>query len=293
MDRRTLWKGYFYILTSAVVYGTMPLMAKLIYAQGVDAMSLVFWRNLLAIPVLAFLATRKGGSLKLPIKDLGFVAVSSVFGSCITPVLLFSSYSFVASGTATVFHFIYPSVVVLWGFLFGRGEKKWTDLLCAGICAAGIILFYDPAEPLDLRGAGLALLSGVTYAVYILLVGSSGHRKIPPMTFSFYILCFCAAAMLLVCTIRGGVRTPESLTGWLLCLAFSVGINVGAVMLFQLGTMLIGSQRAAILSTMEPITSILIGALVFAESIGPGTAAGSVLVVMSTILIAVFDRKRH
>ena len=95
--------------------------------------------------------------------------------------------------------------------------------------------------------------------------------------------------MLLICLVSGLLTLPATFTGWLYCFAFSIVINVCAVVMFQQGTFYIGGQKASILSTLEPITSIFVGALVFHESIGIQTAAGSVLVILASILIALTD----
>ena len=68
-------------------------------------------------------------------------------------------------------------------------------------------------------------------------------------------------------------------------------INVGAVVAFQIGTFMIGGERASILSTVEPLTGVVIGAAVFQEKITYGTGMGVVLVIFACILIAVTDKK--
>ncbi len=291
MKHAKLLKGYLFIIASALIFGCMPLGAKFIYAEGVNSLSLVFLRNCLAVPVLAFLAKMQSHSLKIERKALGEISIIAIMGCCITPILLFASYYYLASGTATVFHFIYPAVVVLGGILFLREKARKNILLCVLICTAGIFLFYNPGEPIDLRGSILALLSGVTYAAYILLLSVSRHKEISGFLFSFYITSICAVVMLFVCLISGRLTFPVTLQGWLLCLVFSLSLCVGAVVLFQQGTFLIGGQRAAILSTVEPITSVFVGVLVFHEPLSVRTAIGSVLVVLASILIAVFDMK--
>ena len=72
---------------------------------------------------------------------------------------------------------------------------------------------------------------------------------------------------------------------------FSFALSVGAVVLFQMGTFFIGGQRAAILSTCEPITSLVVGYFAFHEAVGVRTLVGSFFVVLAAILIAVFDSK--
>ena len=72
-------------------------------------------------------------------------------------------------------------------------------------------------------------------------------------------------------------------------LVFSLVLSVGAVVLFQQGTFLIGGQRAAILSTFEPVTSLAVGFFVFQETISFRLLAGAALVIAAAVMIAVYD----
>ena len=123
MNKRMI-KGYIFAIASAVIYGLMPLMAKLIYADGVTPMTLVFLRNLFALPSLAILALSTQKTLKVPVRVLPKLSFISLFGCTLTPTLLFSSYNYIASGTATVFHFIYPALVALGGILFFKKKVE-------------------------------------------------------------------------------------------------------------------------------------------------------------------------
>ena len=291
MNSSKTLRGYLFVIASAFIFGCMPLGAKFIYAEGVNSLSLVFLRNCMAIPVLGFLAKKQGYSLRIQRNAWLEITSIAIMGCCITPILLFSSYRYLESGTATVFHFIYPAVVVLGGILFLKEKVRRSNLLCVLICTLGICLFYNPGAPFDLKGGVLALLSGVTYAAYVLLLSGFRHKEVSGFKFSFYIAIVCSAVMLVVCLVSGTLTFPVSILGWLLCLVFSLALCVGAVVLFQQGTFLIGGQRAAILSTVEPITSIFVGVLVFQEHINMRTAIGSFMVVLASILIAVFDMK--
>ena len=286
MTEGKLLKGYLFIVTSAVIYGCMPLMAKFIYAEGVNSVTLVFLRNLLALPMLLLMAKKQAGSLKIPVKALPSMGLLALLGCCVTPILLFTSYSYMASGTATVLHFVYPAVVVLGGVLFLREKVLPANLLCVCLCIGGICMFYTPGEPLDWRGSLLALSSGVTFAAYMLLLARFRYRQVKGLLFCFYVAAISAAMMLVICVGSGQLSLPRSLLGWGLCLLFSIGITGVAVVLFQLGNFMIGPQRAAILSTLEPITSIIIGILVFREPVTFRVVLGSLLVIGASIIVS-------
>lgn len=285
-------KGYLFAIISALIYGCMPLMAKGVYAQGVNPMTLVLLRNLLALPVLALLALYENKTLKIPVRALPSLGTIAVTGGCLTPILLFASYLYMDSGTATVFHSIHPAVVVLVGMLFLKREKVTSNLISVAMCIAGIGLFYNPETTLDWRGCLPALASGVTYAVYILMMSQFSYKQISGYLFSFYIALISSIIMLAVCAASGQLTLPTTVVGWCRCGIFAVAITVGAVFLFQQSTFLIGGEKTSILSTLEPITGVVLGAVVFHEQVNAGVVIGSALVIGASLLIALSDVRK-
>lgn len=285
----TTIKGYIFIILSAVLFGCNPLLVTILNREGLNSISLVVLRNLLSLPFLAVFAIRQNKSLRVPVQAIPSIIRIGLVGSCITPALLSSSYAYIASGTATVFHFIYPAVVVLTGVLFFRERIAVSNLVSVGICVLGICLFYTPGEPLDWRGSTLALLSGITYAIYILQLSHFRFPNISGFLLNLSVSSVGGIVMLMFCILSGKLTLPDSLAGWIVCCLYAFVINVCAVVMFQQGTFYIGGQKASILSTLEPITSLLVGAVAFHESIGFRTAIGSVLVILASILIALTD----
>ncbi len=290
MDRRSQLKGRLFIILSAVIYGCMPLGASALYAEGVTPMSLVLLRNCLSLPLLALLAHRCGG-LRISRGALGEVAAASAVGACLTPVLLFTSYRYLASGTAAVFHFSYPVFVVLGGLLL-RERARGSAVFCTLLCTLGILLLFDGGGSVDPLGAVIALASGVAYAAYILLLAHFRHREVSGFRMSFYLALICSACMLALCLLTRQLRLPQTARGWCAALLFSLMLSVGAAVLFQQGTFLVGGQRAAIFSTLEPITSIFVGALLLNETLTPRILLGSALTLSASALITVLDSRR-
>ena len=286
-----IYKGYIFAILSAVIFGCMPLMAKYIYADGVSPMTLVFLRNLLALPSLALLAWFQSRTLKVSPKALPSIGLISLIGCCVTPILLFSSYQFIASGTATVFHFIYPSIVVVAGIAFLKKKAQLGSIVSVIICCLGVALFYTPGQPLDPWGSFLALASGFTYAAYTLLLSVFKHKDVTGFLFSLYVAAMATVFTFVACLISGNLTLPGSAFGWIMCVVFAFLVTTGAVVLFQQAAFIIGGERTSILSTLEPTTSVIVGILIFHEAAGLRTIVGSVLVILASLLIAVFDMK--
>ena len=284
-------KGYILVILSAVIFGCMPLMAKYVYNDGVTSLSLVFLRNLISLPMLAAVCFLKGDSLKIPSKDAAKIGLAGIMGCGITPLLLFSSYNYLASGTATVFHFVYPALVVIAEVVFLKKKMNPFNGLSVFLCIAGICLFYNPEEGINLFGSGIALLSGLAYAIYVVMLSVLNFRKMPGFVFSFYAASASTVFMFFVCILSGNLLFPHSLAGWAVTVLFAFSINVGAVVMFQLGTFIIGGQKSSVLSTFEPITGVIIGAAVFNEPVTAGTVMGTLLVIAAGIVIALSEKK--
>lgn len=293
INRAKSFRGYLYAISSAIIYGCMPLMAKQIYAQGVNPETLVFLRNFLAIPVLAVLVGINKNGFTVPVKTIPTISLIAVFGCCLTPVLLFCAYTYIPSGPATVLHFVYPALVVLAGMLFLGRKISRGNIVSVILCVVGIAFFYDSKEPLNWQGSVLALLSGVTFTAYVLMLSGFDKKGLGGFTFSLYIATVSSLVMLAYCLLSGSLSLPVTVKGWLLCTVFAVGVTVGAVVLFQQGTFLIGGEKTSVLSTLEPITSVLLGAIFLHEKLSLGIAAGSVLVVTASILIVLSDVKNN
>ena len=285
-------KGYLFAILSAIIFGSMPLMAKHIYAEGVTPMTLVFLRNFIALLPLGILAYKEQKTLKIPVKKLPAISLISVLGCSITPIMLFTAYQFIDSSTATVFHFIYPAAVVLAEILFMKKKAHLHNIVSVLLCVLGIILFYSPQQTLNLAGSVLALASGLTFAAYVVLLARFDKTSVSGFLFSFYVAAVSSVFSFVVCLCAGMLALPTSLLGWGLCILFSILVTTVAVVLFQRSTFLIGSERTSILSTLEPITSVVIGVVVFSEPLGLRDLIGSALVVLASVLIAVFDFKK-
>lgn len=284
-------KGIIYTALSAVIFGFTPILGRLTYPMGSNGITLTFLRGTLCLPILFLLLKFKGISLKLTRRELGFVILLGSIGCGFTTLLLYLSYSYQAVGLSTTLHFIYPAVISV-GCVFLFKEKLGILKLSALLFSmAGIFLSADFHSSGSILGFLLALLSGFTYAFYVIFMDHSDLKNLNFFKLSFYV-CLC---MSITAGLFGGITGKLNLTfppqGWLLSLLVSLFTSLAALPLFQLGVRYCGASTAAILSTLEPITSMIVGVLVLEETFSLLKLSGGVLILISVVLIAASKKR--
>lgn len=273
-----------YVILSAVLFGLMPLLANIGYALGANAMTTAFLRFLLGAVILFPLALREPGGIRIEKSaHLKLFKISLSYG--FTPVLLYASYQYVSTGLATTLHFIYPVVVILILFLFYREKITKRQIACTLLCMIGMLLLEGEGGAGALFGLILAALSGVTYAIYIVLIGKSGLKKLPLFTLTFWLSLYASGVSGLLTLICGQMRLAMSWQAWGVELALAFLATVLALVIFQKGLFLCGEVKASLLSTFEPLTGVFVGLTVFHETLGVKTVIGILLILLSTMLL--------
>lgn len=287
---RTKSKGVLAVIISATIFGIMPIMANFVYKSGGNPIGLSFYRFLFVLPFLFFVIKRDESiDLYVTKEELKGIVLVGVLGYGSTALLLFLSYSYIPAGIASTIHFIYPAFVILGSILFFKGRTNLIKLISVVFSILGVIMFCDTSANINFIGVAFAFLSSITFAFYTIYVDKSLLRNINTIKLTFY-LCLIACIMMFVFSlITGNLILEMNPVGWLMILVLSISVAY-ALSLFQIGIKIIGSQRASILSTFEPITSVLLGILLLDESFGIRTLFGIIFILVSVILISLFDK---
>lgn len=285
--------GALFVILSAVLFGTMPLLTKTAYAFGGNNYTVSFGRFVFGSIITAAIVTLSPKlSFRITRQDFRWLLAVPFF-SAVTPLLLFESYHYIDSGLATTLHFTYPVTVMLLGALFFRKKLRLRQILCLLICAAGVICFYRPGQSGDIKGMVLAVLSGVTFALYILLLGKSSLRHLPMLTLSFWTSLFCAVEIGLFAGVTGQLHLNMGWQAWAAIAALGIFVAAGAQLLFQTGVFLCGEVKASLLSTFEPLTGVVIGILVFSEAMTFRVAVGIALILLAAVLLVVIKERKQ
>ena len=283
--------GFIAVIISATIFGSMPLIVKTVYSNGGNAISVLFYRFFLSLPILYLIVKmKKDVDMKVTKTELKNLILVSIFGFTPTALLLFISYNYISTGMATTVHFVYPMFVFIGSVLFYKDKPNLIKALCVVLCTVGVVLFAKDPGKTSFLGILLAAISGVTFAFYILFVDKTGLKEMYLFKQSFY-LCFISSVIVFTYSIITGTFTMDlTLTGWLLSMVLSVFISVGAVTLFQYGIKMVGPQDTAIFGTFEPITSVVIGIIAFDEIFDIRTLIGSIFIISAVVITAICEK---
>lgn len=285
MNERT--KGFILVILSAVVFGMIPLIVRSVNDCGSNSIMTSFLRFLLSLLPLYLSVRAKKSNLKITKEEALKILLIAVCGFGGTSVLLFLSYTYIPTGMATTIHFVYPVFVIFGSILFLKQKISPMKLVCVALCFGGILLFYNGGDgALDPLGMLFAFASGITYSFYIVYLDFSGLAKMEPTRMIFYMNTFSALMVGSLAVATGSFTLDISLKGWILALLLAISVSFLAVRSFQMGVRYIGPQNAAILSTFEPITSLVVGIIVYQEVLTLAGVIGCVLILSSVVITA-------
>lgn len=284
MNTRT--KGLLATMISAVFFGFIPLFVKTICAVGGNSVSAAFYRFFLSVPVLYIYLKAQGISMRITRTEFAKIALITIFGYGGTAVLLFSSYNFIPSGMSTTIHFMYPVFTILGCMIFFKEKVSPLKLLCVALCFGGILLFYNGESGGSVLGMALSFLSGVTYAFYTIYLEKSGLQKMENLKLIFYMNTVAAAMILVMALLTAQFTLRLTPLAWGTAVFFATATSLIGVLGYQIGVKCIGPQNAAILSTFEPITSVIVGVLVYREAFSARTLLGCLCVLSAVVIVA-------
>ena len=286
-------KGIGATLISAIYFGFVPLLMKTVYAGGGNSFTAAFLRFAFSIPVLFVVLKIKGVDLRITREELKHFFIITAFGYAGTTLLVFTAYNYIPTGMTTTIHFLYPTFTVAGLMIFYREKIKASKIFCVILCLIGIIMFYNGGEGhASLIGILLALCSSMTYAFYTIFLGKSEVlRDIEPMKRLFYMHIIGAMIMLAIGLISGNLNFHMTPLSWgVMALTANLTAFVGAL-LYQIGVKYIGAESTAMLSTFEPITSVIVGILVYGEPMTLRIFIGCAAIIASTLIIARTESK--
>jgi drug/metabolite transporter (DMT)-like permease len=290
---RTRLVGALLVLISSIAFSTKAILVKLAYRQGIDSVSLLALRFGFSAPFFAYAAF--GGRLRgkvpsrLTRRDGVAIIALGVLGYYLASLSDFIGLRYISAGLERLILFVYPTLVVVIEAGLFKTRLDLRQKLALFVTYAGIFLaFRGELGSLGSnvpRGAAWVFASALTYAAYLIGAGQL-VPKLGSQRFTALALLSATAAVLSHAWLSGARLFGLPLAAYLIGLVMALVATVLPAFLLARGIALIGSGPAAIVSTVGPVSTILLAYLFLQEAVTPIEFVGTALVVIGATLVA-------
>ena len=280
------FKGYTLGVIAAATYGMNPLFTLPLYKEGMDPNSVLFFRYLMALPIVAvMIKARRRDFCVNPRQLLPLSVLGLLMG--LSSLALFVSYNYMEASIASTMLFVYPIMVALIMAVVYHEKLTLQTVICLTMAIAGIILLYNGNGNATLSAAGTAwvMVSSLSYSIYIVGVNRSELKNLATIKLTFYILLAGFMIFAVKAAISGHLAVPHTTAMWAEALALAALPTAVSLICTTVAIQYIGSTATAILGVFEPVTAVIFGVLVFDEVLTAKDTAGLLLILVAVTLV--------
>ena len=280
------------VLTSACCFGSIGVLSTLAINGGARLIDVLFWRYAIA-GVLLVLVSGGIAAVALPRRRALELSLLAGGGQAAVAFTTLSALKYIPVASLVFLFYTYPTWVAV--ISAARGEERLTTprvlALVMSLAGIGLMVGLPGSGGMHPAGVALALGGALLYAMYIPMINHFGSG-LPPAVTSTYAAGGAALVFLIAAFTQGAPRVAFTPLGWAAILALALVCTVLAFIIFLRGMAVIGPVRTAIVSTVEPFWTALLGSLVLGQSIGPRIFIGGTLIAAAVVVLQVVGRSR-
>jgi drug/metabolite transporter (DMT)-like permease len=282
---KPLWPGLLLATLGAICFAGKAIIVKLAYRHGVDAVTLIMFRMLFALPlflVLSVWASR--GKPPLARRDWLALLGLGFSGYYLASYLDFAGLAYVSASFERLILYLNPTIVLFLGALLFKRRVTSRQLVALAVSYAGVLLVFG--HELHFQGSnvwlGAALVFGsaISYALYLVYSGEEvrrlGAMRLTGLATS--VACgFCIAQFLILRPISAALSVQPAVI-WL-SIVNAVLCTFAPVLMVMMAIERVGATMAAQTGMIGPMSTILMGVVILDEPFTPWVAGGTVLVM--------------
>jgi drug/metabolite transporter (DMT)-like permease len=273
--------GILLIAISAASFGTLAIFGRYAYADGMDTFTVLFIRftaSAVFMTLILLLRKEHFPSRQILLQLVGMGALGYVGQS----FMYLTAIKYASSGLVALLLYLYPMFVFVLSVLVLREKATPIQVIALILALVGSALTVDPNGG-QLVGALMAIAAALIYSVYI-IVGTNVMKHVSAVQSSAIIFA-SAGTVYGMLTFANGAHSPVSNSGWLAMLGMIIFSTIIPVATFLAGLERIGPTNAAMLSTLEPVVTVLLAAWLFGERLMPIVIVGGGLILIAVILL--------
>ena len=284
--------GLVLALTGATFFSAKAILAKLLYREGVDVVTVMALRMLLSLPFFVVIAAWTWRRQpRLSTADLGRIAFLGMIGYYLSSLLDFIGLQYITAGLERLIMFLTPTIVLLLGIAFYRrhaSRRQWTAM---GIAYLGIVLVFQHDAQLGgsevVLGSAFVVAATLTYGLYLLLSGELIQRVGTLRLTSLAMTVSSVAGIAQYVVLKGWSplfeQTPAA---WSLSAIFATVATVLPVFLTMAAVARIGAGTASQAGMIGPVSTLFLGWWLLGEPITALQLAGTALVLAGIFLLS-------
>ena len=281
--------GILLIAISAASFGTLAIFGRYAYADGMDIFTVLFIRfsvSAVFMTIILLLRRENFPSRQILLQLVGMGALGYVGQS----FMYLSAIKYASAGLVALLLYLYPMFVFVLSVLVLHEKATSIQVIALILALVGTALTVDPNGG-QLIGALMAIAAALIYSIYI-IVGTNVMKHVSAIQSSAIIFA-SAGAVYGMLTFVNGAHLPASNSGWLAMLGMIIFSTIIPVATFLAGLERIGPTNAAMLSTLEPVVTVLLAAWLFDEKLLPIVMVGGGLILAAVILLTRAELKKE
>lgn len=275
------------IVASAVTFGALAVFGKLAFDAGVGVITLLLVRFTVAAAVLWVATLRTRGALAATGTRTVVAALAlGAVGYALQAGLYFAALTRMDASLLSMVLYTYPAMVTVGAIALGRetASRRRVGALLVSSSGVALVLVGAGGDGFDFLGAAMGLGAALAYTGYI-LVSDHVTVDVPALPLSALVTTGAAVTFGVAAAATGSLETGFAQDGWLWLAAIALVSTVTPILLFFSGLRRVGASMAAILSTLEPPTTVILAFAAFGESPTAIQLTGGALVLSAVLTL--------
>jgi drug/metabolite transporter (DMT)-like permease len=288
--------GTLYTLLAALGFAAVSTLTSIATGQGVALPVVLMWRYVIgAVVMVTFVSTRNYP--RMPWREAVRFIVLGGGGQALLVGMALSSLRYITVATLAFLFYTYPAWVTLVQTIRGAERVTARRLGALALSFGGIVVIVGAplasgggSASLPWTGIALALGAAVVYGMYIPLMQWM-QKSHPVSVTSAYGKIGSAFCFLLLALKDQTLTASLPSTAWMAIVALALFSTVLPSVFFLMGLMRLGPVRTAIVSTVEPFLTAVLGAVVLGQAITANSLIGGAMIVAAVVMLQ-FRRER-
>lgn len=283
--------GALLVAVSAAGFATLPIFIKFAYAAGASAITILAGRFVLAAISIAILLKWRGISLMIDKALMLRLALLGGMGYGSMSMLFAMTIKYVPASLAVMLLYTYPAIVSVLSFFIGDEKYTWQKGLALTVCFSGLFLVLGVSlDNVSMLGFVLGLGSALVYSFYI-VIGNRLLKNTNPLVTTTYVCTSAAIVFLVIGITTDSLTWSMPLTGLLSIIGIALLPTIVGIVGFFAGMSHVGATNASIISTLEPIITVLLSVALLNEKITPLQVSGGILILGSIVFLQLWAGK--